>query len=265
MAFEFVDRVAVVTGAAGGIGRALAMAAAKAGSDIVLTDLDAAGLTPLVKEVESLGRRALALPCDLTRDADVERLAHSSIEWQGHIDLLFNNAGVGAVGLPEQIPLDDWRWLFDVNVFGLVRCIRSFLPHLIERGSGHIVNTCSLAGLLVLTTITMPYTSSKFAVMAISQILRVYLEPKGIGVTCLCPGAVETAFAEHRRVTDSESGLVTSPRLLRRHLPEEVARVTIQAVRDGRFLALTDPEYIDVIVDRARDLDQALATRTGLL
>src|SRR5581483_676889 len=110
------------------------------------------------------------------------------------------NAGVVLCGTLEQIPVADWQWQFDVNVFGVVRGLRAFLPHMLARGSGYVVNTASMAGLLALTGPGAPYVASKFAVVGLSEALALYVRPRGIGVSVLCPAAVATNLAENGRV-----------------------------------------------------------------
>ena len=144
---ELANKVAVITGGASGIGRGTALALARRGADLVLADIHEERLAETRAAVEALGRRALALRCDVTSDADVERLAEVAIAEMEHVDVLMNNAGVVLCGALESMPVADWQWEFDINVFGVVRGLRAFLPHMLARGSGYVVNTASMAGL----------------------------------------------------------------------------------------------------------------------
>src|SRR5256885_12203679 len=118
----------------------------------------------------------------------------------GHVDILMNNAGVVLRGALEQIPIEDWEWSFGINLLGVVRGLRAFLPHMLERGSGYIINTGSVAGLIALTGEGAPYVASKFAIVGLSEALALYVRPKGIGVSVLCPGHVATNLGETARV-----------------------------------------------------------------
>ena len=131
---ELDGRVAVVTGGASGIGRGVALALARSGADIVIGDVNAERMETTVAEVTGLGRKAIAVRCDVTSDADVDALAQAALGEFGHIDVVMNNAGVSLLGPPERIPMDDWKWLFDVNFFGVIRGIRTFVPILLEQG-----------------------------------------------------------------------------------------------------------------------------------
>src|SRR5438067_2746036 len=194
---ELANKVAVITGGASGIGRGAALALARRGADVVLADVNVARLDEARAAVEALGRRALAVRCDVARDDDVERLARTAIGEMGQVDVLMNNAGVVLCGALEDIPVADWQWEFDVNVFGVVRGVRAFLPHMLARGSGYVVNTASMAGLFALTGPGAPYVASKFAVVGLSEALALYLRPRGLGVSVLCPGAVDTNLGEN--------------------------------------------------------------------
>src|SRR6266849_65471 len=126
---QLAGKVAVITGGASGIGRGTALAMARRGADVVLADVNDRRLAEARAEIEGLGRRALAVHCDVARDADVERLAREALDAMGHVDVLMNNAGVVLCGALEEIAVADWEWEFGINVFGVVRGVRAFLPH----------------------------------------------------------------------------------------------------------------------------------------
>src|SRR5262249_29289434 len=148
----------------------------------------------------ALGRRALAVHCDVAQDADVERLGEAALSAMGRVDVLMNNAGVVLRGALEQIPMADWGWSSGITFLGVLLGIRTFLPHMLERGSGYIINTGSVAGLIALTGEGAPYVASKFAVVGLSEALALYARPRGIGVSVLCPGSVDTNLLETERV-----------------------------------------------------------------
>jgi NAD(P)-dependent dehydrogenase (short-subunit alcohol dehydrogenase family) len=259
---ELADNVAVITGGASGIGRATALALARRGADVVLADVHEARLADTRAAVEALGRRALPVRCDVTRDGDVERLARVAIGEMGRVDVLMNNAGVVLCGALEAIPVADWQWQFDVNVFGVVRGVRAFLPHMLARGSGYVVNTASMAGLFALTGPGAPYVASKFAVVGLSEALALYARPRGIGVSVLCPGAVNTNLAENGRVvglTPDElvADTAASVALLgaEEMAPEAVGEIVARAIEREQFLVYTDPAHAALLPRLAQDVE----------
>ena len=157
--------VAVVTGGASGIGRATALELARRGADVAVADIHEERLEEVRVAVEELGRRVLTIRCDVAYDDHVEHLRHEVLEEMGRADIVMNNAGVAVMGPPETISMQDWDWVLQVNLFGVIRGVRAFLPHMMERGSGHIVNTSSLAGLYAYNWDTIPYITGKFGVV----------------------------------------------------------------------------------------------------
>jgi NAD(P)-dependent dehydrogenase (short-subunit alcohol dehydrogenase family) len=269
---DLAGKIAVVTGGASGIGRGSALAFARRGADVVVADVNDGRLAETRAAIEALGRRALAVHCDVTQDADVERLARLAIAELGQVDVLMNNAGVVCCGALEAIEIADWQWVFDVNVLGVVRGIRAFLPHLLARGSGYIVNTASVGGLFALTGEGAPYIASKFAVVGLSESLALYCKPRGIGVSVLCPGATDTNLAETGRVVamtperlaadTAASVALLGPTVLD---PDQVGELVATAVEQDRFLIYSDPAHAALIAQRAQDLDAFLHARLPTL
>ncbi|WP_280414932.1 SDR family NAD(P)-dependent oxidoreductase [Nocardia carnea] len=183
-------QVAVVTGAANGIGAATAAALAERGLRVVLADIEAEALA---KTAAELGDRALAVPTDIADIEQVRALADRTLAEFGRVDLVFNNAGMGTGGPSWEVAPADWNRVWAVNIGGVVNGIHVFTPHLIAAGQGHIVNTASLAGLTV-GLFGAPYAASKAAIISISESLRGELElvAPNIGVTVVCPGPVDT-------------------------------------------------------------------------
>jgi NAD(P)-dependent dehydrogenase (short-subunit alcohol dehydrogenase family) len=236
--------------------------------DVVLADVHAARLAEARQEVAARGVRALAVECDLARDPDVERLAATALAEMGQVDLLMNNAGVVLCGALEQLTTADWEWQFGINVLGVVRGVRAFLPHMLARGSGYIVNTASLAGLFALTGAGAPYIASKFAVVGYTEALALYLEPRGIRVSLLCPGGVKTNLHETGRVvglTPEELAADTAAAQAayggEETTPEAVAAQVVAAVEAERFFVLTDPSQQRFVVERAADWEVFLRAR----
>ena len=256
---EFAGKVAVITGGASGIGRATALAMARQGADIVVADRNSERMAEVVDEVVHLGRRAIGLEVDVSKDGDVEHLADDAIGAMGRVDLLMNNAGVVAGGPIEQVTMDDWEWILGINLLGPVRGVRAFLPHMLERGTGYIVNTASFAGLMAHNPLTIPYDTSKHGVMGFSQGLALYLRPKGIGVSVLCPGYVTTNLAENTRIAGRDDSIDGPAQVPDRVVtPEEVADRVVDAVKWERFLILSQDEHLRIMQRRWEDIDRHL-------
>jgi NAD(P)-dependent dehydrogenase (short-subunit alcohol dehydrogenase family) len=265
---NLAGEVAVITGGASGIGRGTALALARRGADIVLADVHAERLAAVNDEIRALGRRVLAVHCDVSRDDDVLRLADQAEAALGPVGLVMNNAGVVLRGALEQIEMPDWQWCFGINVFGVIRGIHAFLPRMIARRHGYIVNTGSVAGLVALTGEGAPYIASKFAVVGLTEALALYCQPFGIGVSLLCPGGVATNLAEtgrsigmtpEREATETRMAqTVQGGEELR---PEDVGELVAQAVQDETFLILPDEIHAEMIRRRAADLNAFLRGR----
>jgi NAD(P)-dependent dehydrogenase (short-subunit alcohol dehydrogenase family) len=257
MGIDWDNAVAVVTGAGSGIGRAGAHAFARRGARVVVTDIDGDRAAVVAAEI---GDRAVAVTCDVTSLADLEHARDIAVHDLGGVDLVMNNVGVLAVGPVEAIPLDAWQRAVDVNLLGIVRSNLVFLPLLFARGSGHVVNTASTAGLLPYGVDRMPYTATKHAVVGLSQSLALYLRPRGIGVSCLCPAGVMTNIREQMTFYGEQVN-VRAPQL-RIVDAEPVGELVADAVTDGRFLVLTAPEAADELRALGDDVDAYLARQT---
>lgn len=196
---ELAGRTAFVTGGASGIGLALGRAVGEAGMKVMLADIEPKALDAAVAGLREAGLDARGVICDVTDPASLEQAAAATREAFGKVHLLCNNAGVGGgVGI-DDISIDTWRWVLDVNLMGVVHGLRAFLPLLRAHGEGgHVVNTASMAGMLSGLGFA-PYPASKFAVVNISEGLVPLLRPLGIGVSVLCPAFVQTRIAESAR------------------------------------------------------------------
>ena len=196
---DLVDKTAFVTGGASGIGFALGRIFAEAGMNVMLADIETEALAVAVESLQGLGPGARGVACDVADPASVERAAEASFEAFGNVHVLCNNAGVAGDGGIDDISLDTWRWVLDVNLMGVLHGVRTFLPHIRTHGEGgHIVNTASMAGLNSGIGLS-PYSASKFAVINISEGLSKQVAPLGIGVTVLCPGFVQTRISNSGR------------------------------------------------------------------
>lgn len=264
---QCTGKVAVITGGASGIGRGTALAMARRGTDVVIADINDRRLEETRADIATLGRRALAVHCDVSKDVDVERLGETALSVMGRVDILMNNAGVVLRGALEQIPMADWEWSFGINLLGVVRGIRTFLPHMLERGSGYIINTGSVAGLIALTGEGAPYVASKFAVVGLSEALALYARPQGIGVSVLCPGSVDTNLLETERAVGMtpERALAEAASTTFFHsvlmTPDQIGEIVVEAVQHERFFVLPDQHQQSIIVQRAQDMNAFLEAR----
>lgn len=230
---------AVVAGGASGIGRELALSFARAGADVIVTDVDEEGASAVAAEVEASGRRSLSLRVDVSDRAAVEDLVDRAVDWQGHCDVFCSNAGVGVSGAPERVPVDDWEWVMGINLWPHVWAVRRVLPHMLERGSGHLVHVASSAGVVGFPSL-VPYTVSKHAVVGLAESVAAYAHGTGVGVSVVCPLGVATDISRSMRITPEEPD--QDPEELRElgHQilqqagipPEDVASATLEAMRD---------------------------------
>jgi NAD(P)-dependent dehydrogenase (short-subunit alcohol dehydrogenase family) len=264
MSLDLTRAVAVLTGAGSGIGRATAHALARRGARVVVTDLDgdrAATVAAEVAEVAGIAGQSAWARCDVCSTDDLEAARDLALSRFGRVDLVMNNVGVLAVGTVEDIPLEAWQRVVDVNLLGIVRSNLVFLPGLLAQGSGHVVNTASTAGLLPYGHDRLPYTATKHAVVGLSEALALYLRPRGIGVSCLCPAGVATNIVE--QIT-----FYGTPQPMRApDFPiveaDAVGELVAAAVETDRFLVLTAPEVADELRERGADLDAYLARLTA--
>ncbi len=279
---ELAGKTAFVTGGASGIGFALGRAFAEAGMKVMLADIETGALDAAVKSLHNVGPDVRGIECDVTDSASVERAAGASFDAFGNVHVICNNAGVAAGGGIEDIALDSWRWVLDVNLMGVVHGIRAFLPHMRAHGEGgHIVNTASMAGMQSGLGFS-PYTASKFAVVGMSEGLAPQLAPFGIGVSVLCPGFVRTRIGESGRNRPDQYGAAQMPdpgtptaalvamidELIRNGLdPSDVAARVLAAIRANELYVFTHPDMRAEVEDRFTAItaafDKATASRPG--
>jgi NAD(P)-dependent dehydrogenase (short-subunit alcohol dehydrogenase family) len=245
--------VAVLTGAGSGIGEATAHALAERGTRVVVTDIDA---DRAARVAEEIGSDAVGMRCDVTSLDDLEAAREAALARFGRVDVVMNNVGILAIGAVEEIPLEAWQRVIDVNLLSVVRSNLVFLPLLLAQGRGHVVNTASTAGLLPYGFDRLPYTATKHAIVGLSESLALYLRPRGIGVTCLCPAGVATNIVEQITFYGEPRPLV-APKL---PIVEasEVGVLVADAIVEDRFLLLTAPEVVDELRARAADHDAYL-------
>jgi len=223
-----------VTGGASGLGRAIAQRFAHAGWRVALGDIDDGQAEAVRRQLPASAAEALAFHCDVRQEADLAAVAAALVERWGGVDVVVNNAGVAQADAIEAASLEDWTWVLDINLLGVVRGCRVFTPLFKRQGSGHFVNVASMAG-LVHPPFMAAYNASKAAVVAISETLSVELCDDGIGVTVACPAFFQTNLARSLRTTDPHFQRTTE-RLLSR------SPVTAEAIADRIFRAVARRE-----------------------
>jgi len=238
---DLSGRLAVVTGAASGIGRAIALLAARRGADLAVCDLDREGLAEVEGQAARLGRGVLARRVDVADRDAMRAFAEAVHGGPGPADLLVNNAGVGLVGGFLDTELPDWDWIVGINLMGVVHGCHFFVPRMVERGSGHVVNLSSLAGYHANPALAA-YTATKFAVLGLSEALRDELWGSGVGVTAVCPGIINTPITRHARARGAADNPATRERYAelyrrRNYGPDRVARNVLKAVARERTVA----------------------------
>jgi NAD(P)-dependent dehydrogenase (short-subunit alcohol dehydrogenase family) len=266
----FRDRVAVVTGAASGIGRALAERFAADGMKVVMADIEAAALEAAAAALRRAGATVHTSRVDVANPEDVERLARETYGAFGAAHVLCNNAGVAVIGAVHEHTLADWQWVINVNLWGVIHGVRAFLPRMLGGGDeGHIVNTASMAGLTTAPFMSV-YDVTKHGVVALSESMYKELQVTGapVGVSVLCPGLIDTNIMRSSRNRPPDLaeagkagpmaeafGQALSDRLAGGYAPSEVAEQVVEGIREGRFYIVpAQPEVKSAIGVRAQDL-----------
>ena len=267
---EFKDKVAVITGAASGIGRAIAERCVRAGMKVVLADVHEADLNRTETELKSAGGTVLAVRTDVAKRSDVELLARQALDTFGQVHLLFNNAGVTADGAPWEATWNDWEWAIGVNLWGVIHGVKVFTPLMLAQNTEcHIVNTSSTAGLIV-GSMVAPYSVTKHAIVALSENLYLTLQQRNslVKVSVLCPGFVRTNIAndERNRPADLRNEPVEKTAQMHAGMnafkaaieagvpPLQVADVVFEAIRKEQFYVLPSPEWIELVKLRTDNL-----------
>ena len=254
---HLAGKVAVITGGASGIGKALAVRFASEGMKLVLADIDDVTLRSAAAELAEGGADVLAVHVDTSLEADVQALAAATIERFGAAHVLCNNAGVVGKGDAWRGPFSAWEWVIGINLYGVIHGIRAFLPIMEDQGEGHIVNTASMAGLMALPG-AAPYNVTKTGVVALSEGLFIELKANGspVRVSALCPGFVKTNLIDSQRWADrlgDEPAATQSPMgqmmdaILKQGVIDgieaaDVADEVVNAIHEERFWILTHPD-----------------------
>jgi NAD(P)-dependent dehydrogenase (short-subunit alcohol dehydrogenase family) len=270
-------KVSVVTGAASGIGFALASRFARAGLNVVLADIEQSALEEAEQKIADFGVKTLALPVDVSDESAVQALAAAAVERFGAVHVVCNNAGVESDADPWLGPISAWKWVLGVNLWGVIHGIRAFLPRMIGQGGGHFVNTASIAGLY--PGFAPSYDASKHAVVALSEDLYRSMSLAGlpVGVSVLCPGWVRTNIMDASRNWPASLGEQPPPsfgsEVVSKHvrhaideaiLPTDVADLVADAVAEDRFWVFTEQPFVDLVIRRWHSIAEGANPATGM-
>jgi NAD(P)-dependent dehydrogenase (short-subunit alcohol dehydrogenase family) len=268
---ELQGKVAVITGAGSGIGEGIARAAAAAGMKVVVADIDREQADAVVADLSAAGSEAVALPVDVADLDSVLALRDRVLAHFGAVHLLCNNAGVRVGALMRDADIKDWKFQINVNLYGVIHGVKAFLPLMLEQGEGHIVNTASMGGLLAGPPEGL-YSTTKFAVVGLSEGLLLEVAGDGVGVSVLCPGLVDTNLITQSlkvRPAALDSGIdhqQPAPDVASGIAPLVVGEQVIDAVREGGFYVITHDDYREIIKmrhDGILDALDATAARYG--
>lgn len=250
---DLKDKVAVLTAAGGGIGRSVAIEFGRRGAHVLVSDRDGAAANAVAADINAAGGIAIAVACDVASDDDIAALV-SAADKLGPVGVLHNNAGVAAGGPIGAVPLDDWRWVFEINVLGMVRAINAFLPGMCDRGTGLIINTASSLGLFPEVPLVLPYICSKAGILGLSEALGPICAAQGVRVMVLVPDITDTNFHYSARLSgvDAEQALQSLP-LANLQPPQAVADALFQAIESGEFIATNVPDARALLSARAKD------------
>jgi NAD(P)-dependent dehydrogenase (short-subunit alcohol dehydrogenase family) len=266
---EFVGRTAFVTGAASGIGLALARTFLDRGMNVMMADVEDAALNAALHGLSNYGDRVASVRCDVAIGEELTAAAARTFATFGNVHILCNNAGVSRAGLVEEIAVADWDWVVGVNLYGLIHGLRAFLPHMKQHGeAGHIVNTSSMSGLTP-KALAGPYGATKFAIVGLSHVLAAELAGTKLGVSVLCPGWTRTNMPDNGRNRPSRFGgpydYRTDPVLAERNRqyvegsrsgldPLDLAALVMGAIEEDEFYIITQPSRRGEVQSRCDEI-----------
>ena len=266
---EFSGKVAVVTGAASGIGRATATRFAEQGMKVVMADIEEKSLEEAVKSLGNSGHEVIGVPTDVSSWDAIQALADKTMSEFGAVHVVHNNAGVVVSGPIDQLSIADWEWVLGVDLWSVIYGIKAFLPLIKQSGEGHIINTASTAGLQATGSIG-PYNVAKFGVVAVTETLRVELEADNspVSASVLCPGAINTQIVNSKRnrtvdsagdhqTSDAEKAFEKNAGKMLAEIgkdPAEVADMVLNAIVSNEFWILTHSEWKSVMEERVASM-----------
>ena len=248
--FTFENKNAFIIGAGRNIGRVIALEFARRGAKVAVADINRAGAEETAQFIVAAGGTATGIGCDVTSEGSVRDAVSEAERFLGVIDVHMNNAGIIHSGNPEDFPASEWERMFSVNFFGAVRANAHVLPKMLARGEGYIVNTASFAGLYPYATNRIPYAASKAALVSMSENMAISLLPRGIQVSCLCPGPTMTTSTQGMKPW-SDNVIMRGPG---KHLmvksQEEVAKILADGMCAGRVIIPTHEEGWEIVKRR---------------
>jgi NAD(P)-dependent dehydrogenase (short-subunit alcohol dehydrogenase family) len=274
---ELNGKTAFVTGGAGGLGLAKAQAFVRQGMKVMIADIDQPAVDRAVADLSGGGPQVAGTTCDVADRASVQAAADKTVAAFGKVHVVCNNAGIGVVGPIGTIAPRDWDWIFDVNLKGVIHGVEVFLPLLESHGEGgHFVNTGSMSSLVVRPG-REPYAATKFAILALSEGWAMQLEPRGVGVSVLCPGYVQSRIGESGRVRqDRYGGPSSAPQVEQAGgksqqealmgaamAAEPVGERVVEAIKAGELYIITHPEMKPVVEARFARILRAFDRAAG--
>lgn len=259
--FSFSGKAALVIGSGLNIGRAIVQEFAQRGARVVAADVDFAAAQETAELVRQAGGEAYAVAIDVRDAASVEAGALEAERFLGPIDLVMNNAGILSGGNPEEIPLAEWQRMMDVNFFGMVRSNEIFVPKMVARGQGYIVNTASFAGLYPFATSRIHYAASKAAIVSMSENLALYLMDKGVWVSCLCPGPVMTTSVNSMQHFGGDYIMRAPGSAMFVKSQEETAQILADGMEMGRIIIPTHEDAWPILERRAQGMDAFIRSK----
>jgi NAD(P)-dependent dehydrogenase (short-subunit alcohol dehydrogenase family) len=255
MSEVFANKSAIVFGAAQNIGRAVVREFARRGARVAVADIDFAGAQEAAALINQAGGQAIALKCDVTDSASLAEAAAAAQAAFGDIDIVMNNAGLLHSGNPEDMPFSEWERMIGCNLMGMIRSIEIFLPQMLARGHGYIVNTGSFAGLYPYAASRVPYAVSKAGVIALSENLAIHAIPQGVNISCLCPGPVMTTSANTMKTFGENIAMRGPGNHLWVKSQEEVAIILADGMEAGRIIIPTHEEVRETLLEWAASPD----------
>lgn len=233
----FKDKVAIITGAGSGIGKALAEELARRGAHVVISDINAERIEKVAEEVAQSGGKITALTLDVSDYGAVKEMIDDAVAAHGRIDYVFNNAGIAIAGPAKDFSIDDWRKVIDTNLYGVVSGVAVAYPIMVRQGSGHIINTASIEGLMPLPA-TASYVTSKYGIVGLSSALRIEGAAHGVKVSAVCPGYVRTAiFTDSKNISIDRQNFQGPPDWIG-ITPQECAKIILRGVERNEALII---------------------------
>ena len=246
---------ALIFGGAKGIGKAVALEWARRGARIAIADIDEAAASETTSEIVAGGGQAIGVCANVLSEESIAATAAAVEEQLGEIDIVMNNVGAILNGHPEDIPFSEWQRILDLNYLAIIRSNAVFVPKMLARGAGHIVNTASFAGMYPYALGRMPYASAKAATISLSENLAIYLEPKGVRVSCLIPGPTVTAITDGMKTWTEDLPLYAGGSELTLIMPDQLARTLADGMQEGRIIIPADDIAFEIAARKAANPD----------